>query len=141
MLGAHYDHVGYGRSNNSFGPVGYIHNGADDNASGVAGLLEVLDALRTLPVAPKRSILLACWDGEEAGLLGSRHWVGRPTIPLSRVAFDINIDMIGRMANGRMEIYGVRTAKGLRRLVSEANGPGPATIDFDFKLKSDWDAV
>src|SRR3954470_8499779 len=43
VIGAHYDHVGYGRSNNSFGPLGYIHNGADDNASGVAGMLEVLD--------------------------------------------------------------------------------------------------
>jgi peptidase M28-like protein/PDZ domain-containing protein len=139
VVGAHYDHVGYGRSNNSFGPLGYIHNGADDNASGVAGLLELLDAVKRLPTMPKRSLLFAAWDGEEGGLNGSRHWVGRPTIPLSRVAMAINLDMIGRMRNDRLEIYGARTAPGLRRLVSEANGEGPATIVFDWKLKADSD--
>ena len=64
----------------AYGPSGYIHNGADDNASGVAGLLEIVDAIRQMPQPPKRSILFACWDGEEQGLLGSRHWVGRPTV-------------------------------------------------------------
>ena len=85
VIGAHYDHVGYGRANNSYGPSGYIHNGADDNASGVAGLLEVLDAIERLPTPPRRSILFACWDGEEGGLLGSRTWVGQPTLPLASV--------------------------------------------------------
>jgi hypothetical protein len=54
VVGAHYDHVGYGRATNSFGPIGYIHNGADDNASGVSGLLEVVEALKQLPAAPRR---------------------------------------------------------------------------------------
>src|SRR5947208_11154718 len=53
VIGAHYDHVGYGSSRNSYGPIGYIHNGADDNASGVAGLLEVLDAVKHLSEAPR----------------------------------------------------------------------------------------
>jgi hypothetical protein len=139
VIGAHYDHVGYGRSSNSYGPLGYIHNGADDNASGVAGLLEVLDAVKRLPTPPRRSLLFACWDSEEGGLHGSRNWISRPTVPLSRVAFAINMDMIGRMKNGRLEIYGARTAPGLRRLVSEANGEGPTTIFFDWKLKADSD--
>jgi hypothetical protein len=139
VVGAHYDHVGYGRSNNSFGPLGYIHNGADDNASGVAGMLEVLEAVKRLPMAPQRSILFAAWDSEEGGLNGSRHWTGHPTIPLSRIAIAINIDMIGRMRNRRMEILGSRSAPGLRRLVSEANGELPTTIDFDWKLKADSD--
>ena len=141
LLGAHYDHVGYGRANNSFGPCGYIHNGADDNASGVAGLLEVVDAVKQLPTPPKRSILFALWDGEEQGLLGSRHWVGRPTVALSRVAVAINMDMIGRLQeSAALEVYGTRTAAGLRRLVSEANGEAKRwTIDFDWKLKSDSD--
>jgi hypothetical protein len=139
LLGAHYDHVGYGRANNSFGPWGYIHNGADDNASGVAGLLEVLDAVKQMPTPPKRTILFALWDGEEAGLLGSRHWISRPTVALSRVALAINLDMIGRLKNGRVEVYGARTAAGLRRLVSEANEEQAATIAFDWKLKSDSD--
>ena len=65
LLGAHYDHVGYGRRGNSYGPFGYIHNGADDNASGVSGLLEIIDAIKQLPQPPKRSILFVLWDAEE----------------------------------------------------------------------------
>jgi len=139
VLGAHYDHVGYGTARNSYGPTGYIHNGADDNASGVAGLLEVLDAVKRLPQSPRRSLLFAFWDSEEGGLHGSRHWVSRPTVPLSKVVLDINIDMIGRMKNNRMELLGSRSAPGLRRLVSEANGSSPTTIDFDWKIKPDSD--
>lgn len=139
VVGAHYDHVGYGKANNSFGPYGYIHNGADDNASGVAGLLEIADALKKLPAPPRRSILFVCWDGEEGGLLGSRHWLSRPTIPLARVAFSINMDMIGRMQNGRLEVLGSRTAAGLRRLVSQANSEEGVILDFDWKLKADSD--
>ncbi len=139
VIGAHYDHVGYGRANNSYGPWGYVHNGADDNASGVAGLVEMLDAVRRLPSPPRRSILFACWDGEEGGLHGSRAWVANPTIPLSRVALYINMDMIGRLRNGRLELYGSRTAPNLRRLVSEANGANPTTFLFDWKLKPDSD--
>jgi hypothetical protein len=139
VIGAHYDHVGYGRANNSYGPWGYVHNGADDNASGVAGLVEMLDAIRRLPAPPRRSILFASWDSEEGGLHGSRNWVAQPTIPLSRVVHYINMDMIGRLRNGRMELYGSRTAPNLRRLVSEANGSGPTTIQFEWKLKPDSD--
>ena len=64
VISAHFDHVGYGNSRNSLGPVGHIHNGADDNASGVAGMLEVADAVCRLAEKPKRSILFAFWDGE-----------------------------------------------------------------------------
>lgn len=139
LIGAHYDHVGYGRATNSFGPLGYIHNGADDNASGVAGLLEILDAVQKLPHAPRRSLLVACWDAEEAGLIGSRHWVNHPTLPLRNVVAAINLDMIGRMRGWRLEVLGTRTAVGLRRLVSEANGAGPLSLVFDWTMKSDSD--
>jgi hypothetical protein len=138
VVGAHYDHVGYGRATNSFGPLGYIHNGADDNASGVAGLMEVLDAVNRLPEPPRRSILFACWDSEEGGLQGSRHWVSQPTIPLSRIVMAINVDMIGRMKNGRMEILGIRTGYGLRRIVSQSNSE-QAPIHFDWRIKADSD--
>lgn len=139
ILGAHYDHVGYGRPNNSFGPYGNIHNGADDNASGVSGLLEVVDAFKHLPEPPKRSILFALWDGEEAGLLGSRHWVTHPTVPLQRVMFMINIDMIGRLTNDRVEVYGSRTSTNLRQIVSRANADTGLTLDFTWKMKPDSD--
>ena len=139
LIGAHYDHVGYGRVTNSFGPFGYIHNGADDNASGVSGLLEIIDAVKRLPTAPRRSILFALWDGEEQGLLGSRHWVSQPTVPLERIALAINLDMIGRMKNDRLSVYGTRTAAGLRRLMSEANTDAAVSLDFDWKMKADSD--
>ena len=67
VVGAHYDHVGYGNSNNSFGPIGKIHNGADDNASGTSVLLETIEAFARSGLKTRRSILFAFWDGEEAG--------------------------------------------------------------------------
>jgi hypothetical protein len=139
LIGAHYDHVGYGNSRNSYGPTGYIHNGADDNASGVAGLLAIATAFTRLPAPPKRSVVFAFWDGEEAGLLGSKHWVDHPTIPLNRIAAMINIDMIGRLRSGRVEVYGVRTSRGFRRLVSEQNADVDLLLDFVLELKANSD--
>ncbi len=71
VISAHYDHVGYGTRRNSRGPWGLVHNGADDNASGTAGLLEVIEAFAALEPAPRRTVLFAFWDAEEKGLLGS----------------------------------------------------------------------
>jgi len=139
VVGAHYDHVGYGRSTNSFGPIGYIHNGADDNASGVSGLLEIAEAIKLLPVAPRRSILFALWDGEEQGLLGSQHWLASPTLDKSRVVVAVNMDMIGRLRDLRLEVYGTRTAPQLRRIVSEANREASLDIDFSWLMKADSD--
>ena len=139
VLGAHYDHVGYGRKGNSYGPIGYIHNGADDNASGVSGLLEIVDAIKQLPTPPKRSILFALWDGEEAGLLGSKHWISQPTVPLSRISLCLNIDMIGRLKDHRLEVYGTRTLAGSRRVVCEANAASDLSLVFDWQVKADSD--
>lgn len=137
LLGAHYDHVGYGTARNSNGPIGYIHNGADDNASGTSGLLELAEAFTRLPQPPKRSILFAFWDGEEQGLLGSKHWVARPTISLRRVRACINLDMIGRLRDDRVEVYGTRTAAGLRRLVSQYNNGLRLDFLWDMEENSD----
>ena len=139
VIGAHYDHVGFGRSNNSNGPVGYIHNGADDNASGTAGLLELLDAFAALPERPARSLLFVFWDGEEQGLLGSEHWVRNPTVPLEHVRLLINADMIGRMTDETLEVYGARTAAGLRQLVSEQNAATGLRLKFDWTIRADSD--
>jgi len=139
VVGAHYDHVGYGSRRNSYGPFGYVHNGADDNASGTAGILETVDACLAMPAPPKRSILFAFWDGEEKGLLGSRHWVENPTIDLANVAFMINVDMIGRMQNRQIEVFGSRTAPGLRRLVSEINYGSSLELKFNWELKANSD--
>lgn len=139
ILSAHYDHVGYGKPNNSYGPLGYIHHGADDNASGVSGLLAIAEALGRLPQHPRRSILLALWDGEEAGLLGSRNWIAHPTFPPQNVKIELNMDMIGRLRQQRVEIYGTRTAPGLRRLISEADTGPNLLLDFRWEVKPDSD--
>jgi hypothetical protein len=137
-IGAHYDHVGYGTQRNSYGPWGYIHNGADDNASGVAALLEVAQALSQLPEPPRRTILIAFWDGEEKGLLGSKHWVRSPTVALNRLKCFLNVDMVGRLTNRRVEVYGTRSAAGLRQLMSSANHSG-LDLDFTWQMREDSD--
>jgi len=136
---AHYDHVGYGRATNSFGPIGYIHNGADDNASGVSGLIEIVEAIKQLPSPPRRSILFALWDAEEQGLLGSQHWLAAPTLDKSRVIAAVNMDMIGRLRESRLEVYGTRTAPQLRYIVSQANREANLDIDFSWLMKADSD--
>ncbi len=138
LVGAHYDHVGYGNQRNSRGPIGQIHNGADDNASGTAGLLEIIEAFRSMDRAPKRTVLFAFWDAEEKGLLGSEHWVQYPTVALSRIRLTINTDMIGRVRDRRLIIWGTRTAPGLRRFVSEQNH-GALTVTFPWEVRRDSD--
>jgi len=139
VVGAHYDHVGYGSRRNSFGPIGYIHNGADDNASGVATLLEVIDAITRSGHRPQRSILFAFWDGEEKGLLGSKHWLNNSTVPLDAVKLMINIDMVGRLTGGRIELMGSRTAPGLRRILSTTSLSEGTWVDFTWDLKDNSD--
>ncbi|HEX5446758.1 MAG TPA: M20/M25/M40 family metallo-hydrolase, partial [Pirellulales bacterium] len=137
LVGAHYDHVGYGSYRNSYGPTGFIHNGADDNASGVAALMELAGALSQLPDKPKRTVLIAFWDGEEKGLLGSKYWVDHPTVPLKDLRLAINVDMIGRMRNSRVEVLGTRTIPNARRLVSRQNAA--LDLDFNWDLRADSD--
>jgi hypothetical protein len=139
VVGAHYDHVGYGNPNNSFGPTGYIHNGADDNASGTAGLLEMMEGLAQIEPRPRRTILFAWWDAEEQGLLGSDHWTDHPTRDLAKVELMVNMDMIGRMTRNRLEVYGIRSAPGLRRLVADQNGVTALDLDFNWDMREDSD--
>ena len=93
VAGAHYDHVGYGNRQNSLGPIGRIHNGADDNASGTSVLLETIEAFARSGLKTRRSILFAFWDAEERGLVGSRYWLSHPTVPLERVKLDVTPGM------------------------------------------------
>lgn len=141
VVGAHYDHVGYGNANNSYGPTGFIHNGADDNASGVAGLLEVAEAFQQLQTPPRRSIVFAFWDGEEKGLLGSYHFLRvRPaSVAGMTIVFSLNLDMIGRLRGERLEIFGARTAQGLRSSLVQANRVSNLELVFDWKIAEDSD--
>jgi hypothetical protein len=139
LLGGHLDHVGYGSRLNSNGPIGKIHNGADDNASGVSGILEIVEGLSRLTNPLPRSIVVAFWDGEEKGLLGSQHWVNNPTLPLQRIKLAINLDMIGRLSNDTVTVYGSRTAMGLRRSLVRSNEASQLIFNYDFKNRDDSD--
>lgn len=115
VIGGHYDHLGWGFARDSGGqPV--IYNGADDNASGTAGVLELARLYATGP-RPRCDVMFIAFSGEEIGLVGSRHFVEHPTVPLERVRLMFNLDMIGRQYGRTMVIYGVDSARGLRRLV------------------------
>lgn len=98
IIGAHYDHLGYGEDGNSMLRTGekQIHNGADDNASGTAALLELARVLKQ-PKAADNNYLFIAFSGEELGLNGSKYFTEHPTIDLSQVNFMINMDMVGRL--------------------------------------------
>lgn len=138
VVGAHYDHVGLGSRRNSNGPIGQIHNGADDNASGVAVLLETIDALAVSGMRTRRSILFAFWDAEENELAGSRHWMANPTWPLARVKLAITVDMVGRLRDGQLYVLGTRSGYGLRRLMSGAVAE-PLWLDFSWEIQANSD--
>ena len=114
VIGAHYDHLGLGMDHNSLdaNPENKIHNGADDNASGVAGVLELARYYSNNHVKEKYNFLFICFSGEELGLFGSKKFCENPTIDLKKVDCMINMDMIGRMADSthKLIIYGVGTA-------------------------------
>lgn len=138
VVGAHFDHVGYGRNSNSFGPTGQIHNGADDNASGTSVLLETIEAFAQSGLKTRRTILFAFWDGEEKGLLGSRYWINHPTLPLDRVKLDITIDMVGRLRDERLLVLGTRSGYGLRRLLCDS-ADDPLQLDFSWEVSENSD--
>ena len=139
VVGAHYDHVGYGKPSNSHGPFGQIHNGADDNASGTSAVLELVEAFASLEIPPPRTILFAFWDGEEAGLLGSKHWVAHPTIPLKDIRFVLNLDMLGRLRNAHVVTGGWRSAPGLRPFLASHNATNEFRLAFQPRVIADSD--
>lgn len=121
VLGAHYDHLGDGRFG-SMGEAGEIHNGADDNASGVAALLTAAERLAGGP-APARPVLFIAFTGEERGLLGSGFYAKNPTISLEQAQAMVNLDMVGRLESSSLIVYGIGTAPELQELVDVANEP------------------
>jgi hypothetical protein len=133
VLGAHYDHVGLGRygSNGGASSAGQVHNGADDNASGTAVLLEVAAALGRPENRPRRSVLFVAFSGEELGLLGSDHYVKHPSVPLDDVVTMVNLDMVGRCREGRLQVGGVGTGTSLKAVVETANSSRGFRITWD----------
>ena len=113
MLGAHHDHLGHGEIFGSLaGPEDGdddIHNGADDNASGVGALLAVAEAMAVSP--PARSVVFVTFSGEEFGLLGSARYAQEPALPLDRTVAMLNVDMIGRLGSDPLIVNGTGTAE------------------------------
>ncbi|ABF42484.1 peptidase M28 [Candidatus Koribacter versatilis Ellin345] len=120
IIGAHYDHLGYGDSN-SLAPsqIGHIHPGADDNGSGTAGVLELARVLAPLKGQLPRGILFMSFAGEELGLLGSAEWVKHPTKPLDKAVAMLNMDMIGRIKDDKVFIGGVGTGSSFKQFLEE----------------------
>ena len=115
VVGAHYDHLGLsGRFSLAEGSTGQVHNGADDNASGTAAIIEIAKLAVTKGTKlPPRSLVFVAFAGEELGLLGSSHYVSHPALPLEQTVAMINLDMVGR-ANGRILVSGLETAPDLK---------------------------
>ncbi len=113
IIGAHYDHLGDKR--------GKIYFGADDNASGTAGLIEIAEAFTKTPILPRRSIVFIAFSGEELGLLGSKYYVEHTVAPLARTASMINLDMISRNEDNNLTVVGTNRSPELHDVNLAAN--------------------
>jgi hypothetical protein len=131
IIGAHYDHLGRGNFD-SLAPsqIGQIHPGADDNASGTAGVLELARLLAPHKGQLRRGILFVNFAGEELGLLGSAEWVKEPTRPLEKAVAMLNMDMIGRIKDQKVYIGGVGTGSTLKAAVEQAQANSGFKIEY-----------
>tara|TARA_R110002049_G_scaffold289046_3_gene471766 strand:+ start:3302 stop:4531 length:1230 start_codon:yes stop_codon:yes gene_type:complete len=135
VIGAHYDHLGYGAEGSLYRGEKAIHNGADDNASGVAVLLNLAEKLKEKNTS--NNYIFIAFSGEEMGLLGSNYFVKNPTIDTGKVNYMINMDMVGRLkADSTLAVYGVGTSPILKqtlkshnenfKLIQKESGIGPS---------------
>lgn len=132
VVGAHYDHLGGGHFG-SLDPdsTGAVHNGADDNASGTAALVQIARQLQTMP--PRRTVVFIAFAGEELGLLGSSWYVKHPVYELDETVAMVNLDMVGRLRDGRLIVYGTATATEFPALLDSLNW----YQGFDLKKQGD----
>jgi len=121
VIGAHYDHLGHGGAGSLAPKEGEIHHGADDNASGTAGVLELARLFTGGRPRPRRTIVFIAFSGEEEGLLGSNYYVNHPILPLTNTIAMINMDMIGRLKDKSLIVGGVGTAQDWRSMVEAQN--------------------
>jgi hypothetical protein len=138
VFGAHHDHLGhgyFGARDVRQGGMGKVHNGADDNASGVATVLEIAEALATSGVKPRRSFLFLTFTGEEKGLLGSSWYVANPLIPHEKTIAMINIDMIGRIKDRKLQLDGTACSKMLDRHCKDV-APLFPSLDVSFSERA-----
>jgi Tol biopolymer transport system component len=127
VVGAHYDHLGYGEVGafERKGEEHQIHSGADDNASGVAAVMEIAGSLAEArekhPEDFQRGVLFAFWSGEEIGLIGSSRFVEHPVLPLSNAVAYLNFDMVGRLRENKLTLQGIGSSSVWRKLIEKRN--------------------
>lgn len=128
LIGGHYDHLGWGGPNSRYfqKPV-KIHYGADDNASGIGAILELSKRISENPL--KKSVLFLAFSAEEMGLLGSKHFVENLPIKDEQIITYLNFDMVGRMTDNKLNIYGTGTSADFDKIIDEVN------IDFSLEIK------
>lgn len=126
-IGAHFDHLGWGKQNSLYQGEPAIHNGADDNASGTTGVLELSEKFASEKNNLKRSIFFFAFSGEELGLLGSNYLVNHFPVPTEKVVSMINMDMIGRLKDSSLIVYGTGTSSNWKNILNDKNS-------FGFKL-------
>jgi Zn-dependent M28 family amino/carboxypeptidase len=131
IVGAHYDHLGLG-GQYSLAPnmTGTVHPGADDNASGTAGVIELARWFSKQP-KQKRGILFLNFAGEEEGLLGSAFWAAHPELPIEKAVAMVNMDMIGRVRAGKLYVGGTATGSTLRALIQKLTSQN-SDLNVDF---------
>lgn len=129
VVGAHYDHLGWGGEGSRAIGEHAIHNGADDNASGTAALLAMADLLGNKEELTGHNYLFIAFSGEERGLLGSNYFVKHPTLDLEVMAYMVNMDMVGRLNEGILQISGIGTAQEWERTFNFVSCSG-----INFKL-------
>jgi hypothetical protein len=131
VVGAHYDHLGLGeRDSLTPSQIGQVHHGADDNASGTAGVIELARLAANDDREWKRSALFMAFAAEEIGLLGSAHFVNNPTVPLESITAMVNLDMIGRVSNNRVFVGGVGTSPKYQPMLEEINKATGLQLDY-----------
>ncbi|QDV56988.1 M20/M25/M40 family metallo-hydrolase [Rosistilla oblonga] len=131
IVGAHYDHVGMGGIGSLAPGTIAVHNGADDNASGTAALLEIARRLSQSQEPQRRRIVFIAFTGEERGLLGSAHYVRNPRFGLEQTVAMLNLDMVGRLKGNVLSIYGTGTAENFDAMVRQLNEQFQFSLDID----------
>jgi Zn-dependent M28 family amino/carboxypeptidase len=130
VIGAHYDHLGMGgEGSGSLSAKTGIHHGADDNASGVAGVIELARMLSSQKL--RRTVIFIAFSGEEEGLIGSSYYVNHPIVPLANTIAMINMDMIGRLKERSLIVGGVGTAQEWRSLIEASNDVQGMTVTLN----------
>ncbi len=124
VVGAHYDHLGFGEVGSLAPEPGDIHYGADDNASGTAGVLELARLIAQNREKLGRSVLFIAFSAEEIGLVGAAYFLNNPTVSVENIVAMFNFDMIGRSNGGRVNISGVGTSADWERILREAQVDG-----------------